>query len=152
MLCVLQRALTRDDDIPESLRGRLRAVDVWIGAAGSSSADADFVPPPPDKLEDLTREWCEWWTNLHPQVKGGSRAYVIMSLAEFHHRLVAIHPFVDGNGRLACFLLDQAARELLSQGLDKGFVQPPQDYYSALAAADRGDLNALAERISAALN
>jgi Fic-DOC domain mobile mystery protein B len=68
-----------------------------------------------------------------------------------HHRLVAIHPFPNGNGRHArmiadLFLLQEGIRPL-SWGSRRGsLVQTGQirsEYISALRAADRGDIQPL---------
>jgi hypothetical protein len=44
-LCGLHRIVTEGLGYPESVRGRLRAVQVWIGRSGSSLQTADYVPP-----------------------------------------------------------------------------------------------------------
>lgn len=62
-----------------------------------------------------------------------------------------IHPFMDANGRIARALTDQAARELLNESIGQEFIEDVAAYYSALAAADKGDLKPLQDRIKAAL-
>jgi len=66
--------------------------------------------------------------------------------ARFHHRLVSIHPFNNGNGRHArtmadLLLVQRLQRPRFSWGrgdlLDPGVVR--QCYIDALRAADRGD-------------
>lgn len=64
---------------------------------------------------------------------------VVAMTAYFHHRFVAIHPFTDGNGRVARLLTNLY---LLRQGyppvvLDKN---DRRQYYAALREADSGDL------------
>jgi Fic-DOC domain mobile mystery protein B len=72
-------------------------------------------------------------------------------VVRLHHRLVAIHPFPNGNGRHArmiadLFLLQEGIRPL-SWGSRRGsLVQTGQirsEYISALRAADRGDIQPL---------
>jgi Fic family protein len=63
---------------------------------------------------------------------------VVAMTAYFHHRFVAIHPFTDGNGRVARLLTNLY---LLRQGyppviLDKS---DRRQYYTALREADGGD-------------
>lgn len=58
---------------------------------------------------------------------------------------------MDANGRVARSIMDQAARELLNQRIGPEFIEDVQAYYAALAAADKGDLNPLQDRIRAAL-
>ncbi len=74
-------------------------------------------------------------------------------LARFHHRLVAIHPFPNGNGRHARAATDQLsvalARSRPTWGLGSGLDGPwlRRSYIDALRAADRDrdDLDALIE-------
>ena len=72
--------------------------------------------------------------------------------ARFHHRLVAIHPFANGNGRHARLITDL----LLEKVLDRprfswggtGLEQPGDirsDYITALRAADLNDYSPLIE-------
>lgn len=69
------------------LAGRIRNYGVKI--AGSK-----FVPPTPIELDLLLQDFFDWlrvaWKNLHPVVVAGLT----------HLRLVTIHPFGDGNGRV----------------------------------------------------
>ena len=59
-----------------------------------------------------------------------------------HHRLVWIHPFADGNGRVARIVLDTMLREcgLNSAGLwsmSRGFAKSSEEYKTRLADADQ---------------
>lgn len=76
---------------------------------------------------------------------------MVAALAELHHRFLTIHALMDANGRVARSITDQAARELLNQRIGPEFVEDARVYYAALAAADKGDLKALQDRIKAAL-
>ncbi len=69
--------------------------------------------------------------------------------ARFHHRLVSIHPFPNGNGRHARLMTDQLVRHLGdppftwgSESLDAAGTARSR-YLEALRAADRGDCAAL---------
>ncbi|OPX64641.1 MAG: Fic/DOC family protein [Methanoregula sp. PtaU1.Bin006] len=64
---------------------------------------------------------------------------VVAMAAFLHHRFVAIHPFTDGNGRVArlltnLFLLHQGYPPIVLDTKDR------QKYYRALRDADSGDL------------
>jgi Fic-DOC domain mobile mystery protein B len=68
----------------------------------------------------------------------------------FHHRLVAIHPFPNGNGRharlMADVLIEQLGAPRFSWGGNSSLIDPTalrQSYIDALQKADRGDLSAL---------
>lgn len=99
----------------------------------------------------LLEEFLIWWHDRHAQLIGATKAEVTFGLAELLHRFLSLHPFLDGNGRVARAITDQAARELLNQGVGPELVENSASYYEALRAGDRGDLSALAERIHAAL-
>jgi Fic family protein len=75
------------------------------------------------------------------------RRQLISSLA-YHHRLAWIHPFVDGNGRVARLIthlqLVQLGLKPTLWSLSRGLARQHQSYYSALTMADRpreGDLD-----------
>jgi fido (protein-threonine AMPylation protein) len=70
----------------------------------------------------------------------------------FHHRMVWIHPFPNGNGRHARLFTDLLLERILRQprfswggmsGIPEGDVRA--DYLAALRAADKGDYRKLAE-------
>ncbi len=150
-LCWLHRLLTEDLSLPEAVRGRFRGVQVWVGSAESTQETARYVPPPPELVPKLVGEWLAWWHERHHALKGKNKEAVITGLAELHHRFLVIHPFMDANGRIARSVTDQAARELLNEGIGQEFIEDAAGYYSALAAADKGDLRPLQDRIRAAL-
>lgn len=68
----------------------------------------------------------------------------------FHHRLVSIHPFPNGNGRharlIADVLIEQLGAPRFSWGGSRSLVDASalrQQYIAALQQADRGDISAL---------
>ncbi|MBI5118395.1 Fic family protein, partial [Candidatus Poribacteria bacterium] len=94
-----------------------------------------YTRPPPDKAHQLKLELLDWINSkesvaLHP---------VIVS-AIVHHRLVSIHPFSDGNGRISRAL---AIWLLYSRGfdthhlfaLDEYFERERQRYYQKIQQA-----------------
>ena len=74
--------------------------------------------------------------------------YPIITAAASHHRLMWIHPFLDGNGRVARLYTDAAFRKIV-QGygiwnVSRGLARNRDRYYSALTHADaprKGDLD-----------
>jgi len=83
--------------------------------------------------------------NFHPDRYRGEKKLIAIMAA--HHRLVWIHPFLDGNGRVARLWTDAALRSagLESVGvwcLSRGLARSAHDYKLLLANADqprRGD-------------
>ena len=68
----------------------------------------------------------------------------------FHHRLVAIHPFPNGNGRQARLITDvliqQLGEQLFCWGGRSPLIEPTKlrsEYIEALRFADRGNLEPL---------
>ena len=82
--------------------------------------------------------------------KGGvSKLDGIIAAFAAHHRLVWIHPFPDGNGRVSRIILDAMLRTCGINGaalwsMSRGFAKSEGTYKSALALADQprmGDLD-----------
>lgn len=80
-----------------------------------------------------------------------NRSFTFDEIAyRFHHRLVAIHPFPNGNGRhsrlMADLLLAQTGHTHFTWGRQKLETEGPirKQYIDALRAADRHDYAALA--------
>jgi Fic family protein len=75
--------------------GRYRTIQNWV--ADSRTGEVVYIPPPPDIVAPLMRELVAWLRDesvVHPVLVAG--------IAQL--RLVAIHPFVDGNGRTSRLL------------------------------------------------
>ena len=64
----------------------------------------------------------------------------ILAMAAAHHRLVWIHPFLDGNGRVARLMSHAVALELLGTGgvwsVARGLARNVREYKSLLANCD----------------
>ena len=118
--------------------------DVWSWAGRYRSREANigvepaFISTSVRALVDDARIWVERAT--YPRDEIGAR---------FHHRLVAVHPFVNGNGRhgrVAADLLIVAlggAAFSWGAGLSVSTDELRRWYRGALVDADRGDLSAL---------
>jgi Fic family protein len=97
----------------ERYAGVVRTDQSWIGGRGASPADADFVPPPPDRvpalLDDLVR-----FVDLDDLP-------AIAQAAIAHAQFETIHPFGDGNGRAGRCLIHVILRR---RGLATLLVPP----------------------------
>jgi Fic family protein len=112
--------------------GVLRARDVAVGQHFAISPGA--VPRFLERFEQAYS-------------KGGKTAAILASAAA-HHRLLWIHPFLDGNGRVARLMSYAMLREALDTGgiwsIARGLARRADDYKQGLAACDqprRGDLD-----------
>ncbi len=86
------------------------------------------------------------WAQVYGQARRGEMQVVAMAAA--HHRLTWIHPFLDGNGRVARLHSHLVLGHMgLTNGLWsplRGFARSQETYYAQLAAADAaraGDLD-----------
>jgi len=97
----------------EQRPGEFRRIPNLIGHPGATPETARFVPPP-------VKEMHEALENLE-QFVGERRSNLpfLIQLALVHYQFEAIHPFMDGNGRLGRLLiaLQLREREYLSQPL-----------------------------------
>jgi len=107
-----------------SANGDLRLVNVTAGAGGKSYMSFQKVPA---KLE----EFCEWLNTRRAQKMSMAERYNLSF--EAHYRLVTIHPWADGNGRMARLLMNHIQFE---SGLipTKVLKEDKGDYINALIA------------------
>ncbi len=103
--------------------GNIRPSQVWIGSPGTPVQDATYVPPPAHLILDLLHDW-ETFANEDPLMPP------LVQCALMHYQFEAIHPYVDGNGRLGRLLI-----VLFLQ--TKGVLPQPLLYLSAYFERDR---------------
>ncbi len=78
--------------------GEFRRTQNWIGAPGCTLKEAQFVPSPPEEL----------WLALdafEKYIYSDQETPPLIRLAFLHYQFEAIHPFVDGNGRIGRLLI-----------------------------------------------
>jgi len=126
--------LTRIDD---ENAGQYRRTQVRI-------AGAQHIPPESWEIPQQMQAWENWLrqaeSELHP----------VALAAQAHHKLVAIHPFIDGNGRTARLVMNLILFR---------YRYPPtvilrtnrQQYYQVLMQADNGRLAPLVNFVGKAV-
>jgi Fic family protein len=114
--------------------GELRERQVRIGR---------HVPPAAAELPAFLNRFAEAYAS-----PGLSRLRRVIAVAASHHRLAWIHPFLDGNGRVARLFSHAWLRELdigsEVWAISRGLARNVAEYKSQLMAADeprRGDLD-----------
>jgi len=117
--------------------GAFRRTQNWIGPEGCRLADATFVPPPPDRVMRCLGAWEKF---LHDDALPP-----LVHAALAHSQFEAIHPFLDGNGRVGRLLI---THQLVAQGvlpspllyLSAWFEATRTEYYARLAGVtERGE-------------
>lgn len=78
--------------------GEFRHSQNWIGQAGGTLNSATFVPPPVPEMHEALFSFEKY---LHKQ----NRYPPLVRLAFIHYQFEAIHPFLDGNGRIGRLLI-----------------------------------------------
>lgn len=115
--------------------GNFRSTQNWIGPAGSTLNSATFVPPPVDEMQTALHA-LEKFIHTDTDIPALARAGMI------HYQFEAIHPFLDGNGRVGRLLimLLLCEWELLPQpllNLSAYFEHYRQEYYDRLLAVSQ---------------
>lgn len=115
--------------------GEFRRSQNWIGPPGCTLNEAKFVPPPP---EEMMKGLGDLEKYLHAQ----SPLPLVVRLALIHYQFEAIHPFLDGNGRIGRLLLILllCAEKVLPQPmlyLSAYFERQREKYYRLLFATSQ---------------
>jgi Fic family protein len=124
-----------DPKTREALRvvpGELRLHDVRVG---------EHVPVSPLAVPRFLKRFEEVYTKL-------GKTETILAIGAVHHRLAWIHPFLDGNGRVARLISHAILLEALGTGavwsIARGLARNVDDYKGHLKACDlkrRNDLD-----------
>lgn len=125
--------------------GCYRNVEVWIGAPGGAKKDALYIPPPAAQVPRLMSELIGWWREEYQIVCHAENRARVIAIAEFHNRLLSIHPFLDGNGRVARVLSTLQFRDLLKKEIRFDEIPNEGLYYRALREGQAGDHRRLAD-------
>lgn len=126
--------LTVEKILPDEKTGKYRQNQVVI--KNSVTGEVSFRPPPstavPFQVEELLEFINQKENDVHPVLRAGI----------VHYELVRIHPFVDGNGRVAralstliLFLEGYDIRKFFS--LEEYFDNDSLDYYEALKSVEK---------------
>jgi Fic family protein len=113
--------------------GEFRRSQNWIGPAGSTPATAPYVPPPPDRMMECLADWELF---LHQR----DRFPDLVQCAVMHEQFEAIHPFLDGNGRIGRLLITLFL-------VERGRLSQPLLYLSTYIEAHRQEYYAALQRV-----
>lgn len=120
--------------------GEFRRIQNWIGPRHATVLTARYVPPPPNELPALLDAWEKF---MHDRTLP-----VLTQAALLHYQFEAIHPFIDGNGRvgrslITLFLIEREVLPSPLLYLSAFFEASRRDYYDSLTAvSERSDWQA----------
>ena len=105
--------------------GEFRRSQNWIGPYGSTPANAPYVPPPPAEMQAALGAWEQF---LHTR----GELPDLVQCALMHEHFEAIHPFLDGNGRVGRLLITLFL-------IERGRLSQPLLYLSEFIERNRDD-------------
>lgn len=117
--------------------GEWRGSEPMQVVSGPIGRERIHFEAPAERIEDEIKEFLLWWENSRKTADGLLRAAIA------HFRFVTIHPFEDGNGRIARALTDMALAQ--DEGLAARFysfsaqiMAERDDYYKILELSQKG--------------
>ncbi len=117
--------------------GKLRGdepMQIVSGPVGKEKVHFEALPG--DRLQEEMKLFLKWWDTSFGRMDGVLRA------AEAHLRFVTIHPYEDGNGRLARVLTDMALAQdeklnVRFYSVSSQIMRTRNDYYKVLEDVQR---------------
>ena len=104
--------------------GEVRRVQNWIGPPGAPLDEATYVPPPPAEIPAAL-------SALERYIHGDTGLPPLMEIALVHYQFEAIHPFLEGNGRIGRLLITLML-------IERDLLPEPLLYLSAYFERHRG--------------
>jgi Fic family protein len=154
-VCAMQYGMERLQSLPLSLRfirelhaklmenvrggkltpGEFRQTQNWIGPVGSTLTSAAYVPPPVEEMHQCLGD-------LEKFIHAPSEIPPLIRIGLIHYQFEAIHPFLDGNGRVGRLLIVLLLNEwgLLSKpmlNLSAYIEKHRNEYYDLLLAVSQ---------------
>lgn len=118
--------------------GRVRATQNWIGARTDTPVGADFIPPPPELLDEAIGDLVRFVNRVDVSP--------LTQAAVAHAQFETIHPYPDGNGRIGRALVYRswAYRGIVAAvnpPISRILVENRDAYLDGLTAYRDGDLD-----------
>ena len=141
LICEIHQILMQGVRGESTTPGLMRTSQNWIGSPGAILTDATYVPPPVPEMQQC-------FSDLERYIHSDPHEPALIQCALVHYQFEAIHPFLDGNGRIGRLLITFMLLEkgLLSQPLlylSDFFEQHRDEYYRLLLnVSQKGDWKA----------
>lgn len=123
--------------LPEEAVGVYRKTQVVV--KNSQTGEVTFRPPPPIEVPFLITSFLQWLNETSPD-----DVHTVIKAGIAHYEVVRIHPFLDGNGRvaraIATLVLFKAGYDIKRFfSLEEHYDREPIQYYDALQSVGRLD-------------
>lgn len=114
---------------------RTKPMQVVSGSVGKEKVH--YQAPPAERLDKEMKDFLIWWEKSNGKMEGFLRAAIA------HFWFVTIHPFDDGNGRIARVLTDMALAQdeklaMRFYSLSSQIMEERNDYYDVLEKCSKG--------------
>jgi len=117
------------------IAGKLRDTNVLIVGV------ENYIPPQPENVYCLLNNLLKEWNSKFKSLIKSTEKNKIKEIVKFHHKLLSIHPFIDGNGRLARIIMRKQIEKIFNRKLEIDLNRA--EYLKALKDADKNDFNKL---------
>ena len=138
LICELHKILMTDVRGGHGTPGELRRSQNWIGPPGYTLNEATYVPPPVEEMNQSL-------SDLEKYINSETKEPILIQAALMHYQFEAIHPFIDGNGRIGrllitLFLYQKGSLTQPLLYLSDFFEKFSDEYYRRLLAiSQKGD-------------
>ncbi len=140
-----QRLMGPTGRLPEAMVGAFRTSQSWIG--GTSPRSASFVPPPPERVNDLMVDLVGF--------VNAEGVDPVTQAAVAHAQFETIHPYGDGNGRIGRILIGWILAHRIGitvpPPLSVFIARDPGGYLAGLTRYRLGELDPWVEWLAAEL-
>ena len=114
--------------------GLMRTSQNWIGSPGCTLMEATYVPPPVPEMKQC-------FSDLERYIHSNPQEPALIQCALVHYQFEAIHPFIDGNGRIGRLLI-------MFMLLERKLLPQPLLYLSDFFERHRGEYYRLLLNVS----
>ena len=132
LICEIHGTLMKGVRGEHATPGSMRTSQNWIG--GRTLMDSTYVPP---QVADMK----QCFSDLEKYIHSNAREPALIQCALVHYQFEAIHPFLDGNGRIGRLLITFIL-------LEKGLLSQPLLYLSDFFERYRDEYNRLLLNVS----
>ena len=132
LICEIHGTLMKGVRGEHATPGSMRTSQNWIG--GRTLMDSTYIPP---QVADMK----QCFSDLEKYIHSNAREPALIQCALVHYQFEAIHPFLDGNGRIGRLLITFIL-------LEKGLLSQPLLYLSDFFERHRDEYNRLLLNVS----